>query len=74
MGIEEFLLERATKEGIDIGVEKGIEIEERRSELKMIEIILSLADDGFDIERIAKITKLSIDQVSSILKNNKKDN
>jgi uncharacterized protein YpbB len=55
MGIEQLLLENATKRGI---------------EKRDIEIVLSMNEDGFEIHRIAKITKLSIEQVEKILKEN----
>jgi predicted transposase/invertase (TIGR01784 family) len=55
MGIEQLLLENATKRGI---------------EKKEIEIVLSMNEDGFEIPRIAKITKLSIEQVEKILREN----
>jgi predicted transposase/invertase (TIGR01784 family) len=63
MGIEQFLLDRATKKGIEKGIEKGV----RKKE---IEIVLSLVEDGFEIPRIAKVTKLSIEQVEKILREN----
>ncbi|MGB4961009.1 MAG: hypothetical protein WBO36_16115 [Saprospiraceae bacterium] len=39
-----------------------------------IEIILSLYDDGFPIERIAKSTKMTVQEINAILKDNNRLN
>ncbi len=81
MGIEQFLLERATKKGIDLGIEKGIEkgidlgIEkgiEKGIDLGVqknkIETVIAAREDGMEIPRIARIAKISEDKVMQILK------
>jgi predicted transposase/invertase (TIGR01784 family) len=63
MGTEEYLLQKERKEGIQIGIEKG-------ALLKTIEMVLSLFDDGFQLEKIASLTKISTDEVLDILREN----
>lgn len=73
MGIEQFLLQRERKEGFEQGVEKGVEegiekgIEEGALK-KTIEVVLSLFDDGFQVETITKHAKLSTDEILDILR------
>jgi len=57
MGIEQFLLHRERKQGIEQGILK-----------KTTEMVLSLYDDGFEIETITKHAKLSTDDVLKILR------
>jgi predicted transposase/invertase (TIGR01784 family) len=59
VGIEQFLLHRERKQGIEEGILK-----------KTIEMVLSLFDDGFHVEIISKHTKLSTDEVLDILRKN----
>ncbi len=59
MGIEEFLLERAKKEGINKGIEKGIEKNTRETALKM-------KKSGLDINLIVNITGLSVDEIEKL--------
>jgi len=59
MGIEEFLLDQAKNEGIEEGIEKGIEKNTRDTALKMIQ-------NGLDIELIANITGLSIEEIEKL--------
>ena len=83
MGIEQYLLQKERKEGFEQGVEQGIEqgiekgIEkgidkgiEKGVLKKTIEMVLSLFDDEFQIERIAKYTNISTDEVLEILREN----
>jgi predicted transposase/invertase (TIGR01784 family) len=56
MGIEQFLLERATAQGIEKGIEK-----------EKVEVILSLFEDKFEIPFIAKAVRLSENEVEKIL-------
>lgn len=66
MGLEELILEKERAEARAEGIEQGIEKKE-------IEIVLSLDEDGFEVPRIAKVTKLSIEQVEKILRENRKN-
>ncbi len=59
MGIEEFLLERAEKKGIEKGIEKGVEKNTKETALKMMK-------SGFDIALIADITGLSIEEIKRL--------
>ncbi len=63
MGIEEFLLDRAKKEGINKGIEKGrkegIEKNTRETALKM-------KKSGLDINLIVNITGLSVDEIEKL--------
>ncbi len=54
--------EKGTKIGIEIGIEKGIEIEK-------IDVICQARQEGSSIEYIAKIVRLSPEQVRQILDN-----
>jgi len=59
------LIEKGKLEGEQIGIQKGIEkgkLEEKS------EVILSLFDEGFETPRIAKIVKLSEEEVVNVLK------
>jgi predicted transposase YdaD len=73
MGIEEFLLNRENKAGIkigkEIGKEEGIEIGIRTKEVLFV---LHLHDDGFDLDRISRLTGISEEQVLHILKENER--
>lgn len=68
MGIEQFLLQRAKKEGIlegeIIGIEKGIE---KGADIKLKEIIKNARLDNMSIESIARIVKLLPERVRQIL-------
>jgi len=67
MGIEEFLLDYAKKEGIEEGkkegIEKGIEKGERN---KAIAIARELKKEGLAIDFIAKTTKLSVEDIEKL--------
>lgn len=63
MGIEEFLLERAKKEGIEKGIEKGI-LEERKR--KNTEIAQNLKKAGVDTKIIAEATGLSLAEIENL--------
>ncbi len=59
------------KKGIELGIEKGIEIGVEKGKLegekqKSIEIAKELLEDGMPLEKISKITKLSIDEIEKI--------
>jgi hypothetical protein len=81
--ISKSMLETAMYEGIEKGIENGIEngiekgIEKGREEgiekgirIRTIEIILALFDDGIGTRQIAKVVKLSEDEICGILKEN----
>ena len=63
MGIEEFLLDNAKKEGklegIEEGIEKGIEKNSR-------EIAIEMKKDGIPFTQIARFTKLSIEEIEKL--------
>jgi predicted transposase/invertase (TIGR01784 family) len=59
MGIEELLLDRATKQGIETGVEKG----EHR---KALDIAREMKKESFPVEQIAKFTKLSVEEIEKL--------
>ncbi len=55
MGIEEFLLDRAEKNGIEKGREENTR-----------EIALRMKKSGFDISLIANITGLSVEEIEKL--------
>ena len=59
MGIEEFLLDQAKKEGRQQGIEEGIEKGIRETALKM-------KKSGIDVDLISNITGLSIDEIGKL--------
>jgi predicted transposase/invertase (TIGR01784 family) len=59
MGIEEFLLDQAEKKGIQKGIEKGIEKNTKETALKM-------KNSSIDLNLIANITGLSIDEIEKL--------
>ncbi len=59
MGIEEFLLEKSKREGIEIGLEKGIEKNKR-------ETALNMKKNGLDVILISNITGLSVEQIEQL--------
>ena len=59
MGIEEFLLDNAKKEGKLEGIEKG-------EHNKAIAIARELKKEGLAIEFIAKTTKLSVEEIEKL--------
>lgn len=59
MGIEEFLLERAKREGREEGREEGIEEGIRKTALKM-------KKNGLDLNLIANITALSVEEIEKL--------
>lgn len=61
------LREEAEREGIEIGKSQGIEIGKSL-------IIMNLFESGMKIEEISKATKLSEEEVSNMLKDNRKYN
>jgi flagellar biosynthesis/type III secretory pathway protein FliH len=83
MGTEQYLLQKERQEGliegIEIGIEKGIKkgiekgIEEGMEQgirKKTEELVFSLFEDDFPIEKIAKYAKLNTDHVIDILRRN----
>ena len=58
--------EKGTKIGIEIGIEKGIE---KGIEIEKIDVICQARQEGSSIEYIAKIVRLSPEQVRQILDN-----
>ena len=63
MGIEEFLLDRAEKEGIKKGIEEGIE---KGVEKNTRETALKMKKSGLDIALIANITGLSVKEIEKL--------
>lgn len=56
-------IEKGIKRGIEIGIEKGIEKGiEQRSE----EIVQTMLAEGFDVEVIARVTKLSVEEIKQL--------
>jgi predicted transposase/invertase (TIGR01784 family) len=58
--------EKGIEKGLEMGIEKGIEkgkMEERRN------LAAELLREGFSVEKVAKIVKLSLDEVKEIGKN-----
>lgn len=83
MGIEQLLLERAQKEGREQGLNQGLEegrelgLEQGREqgleqglELARSQVILNAKKKGIDIEVIADLVGLSVEEVNGILKKN----
>jgi len=60
--IERSEIETALKEGEEQGIEKGMEKKE-------VEFVLNLHANGFQIEEISKLTKISFEKVKEIIKN-----
>jgi predicted transposase YdaD len=58
----DYLYKKGTEKGTKIGIVKGIEIEK-------IDVICQLRQEGSSIEYIAKIVRLSPEQVRQILDN-----
>jgi predicted transposase YdaD len=65
MGIEQFLLERARKTGEKKGIVKGIDLGVQKNK---IETVIAAREDGMEISRIARIAKISEEEVMQILK------
>ena len=63
MGIEEFLLDRAEKKGIKKGIETGFEKGHKQSRK---ETALKLRQSGLDLDFIANITGLSIEEIEKL--------
>ena len=65
MGIEQFLLERERKIGERKGIKKGIE---KGVQKNKIETVVAAREDGMEISRIARIAKITEEEVMQILK------
>ncbi len=69
MGVEQFLLERerkiGEKKGIEKGIVKGIDLGVQKNK---IETVFAAREDGMEIPRIARIAKISEEEVLQILK------
>jgi predicted transposase/invertase (TIGR01784 family) len=63
MGIEEFLLDRAEKKGIEKGIEKGIQ---KGREENMRETAIKMKENNYDLHSIAIITGLSEDDIKKL--------
>lgn len=59
MGIEEFLLDRAEKEGIEKGIQKGKHEE-------ALAIAREMKKEKFPVEQIAKFTKISVEEIEKL--------
>lgn len=70
MGIEQFLLSRATEAGIEQGIEKGVEKGiEKGIELQKLAFVKNLLNDtNFDTEKIAQLAGVSAAVVENIKK------
>jgi len=64
MGTEEYLLQKANKEGIETGLELGIEQGIEKSKLAFVKSLL--ADTDFDVEKIASLANVTIEFVQRI--------
>ncbi len=64
MGIVEFVLERAKNEGVEIGLEQGIEIGEAKKDVAFVKSLLIQTD--FSIERIAQVAYVTVAFVEKI--------
>jgi predicted transposase/invertase (TIGR01784 family) len=67
MGIEEFLLDRAEKKGIEKGLKEGVKKgrKEERQEV-MRETALKMKKSGLDLTLIADITGLSVKEIEKL--------
>jgi predicted transposase/invertase (TIGR01784 family) len=63
MGTEEYLLQKREAEGIQKGIKEG-EAKGRHEEA--LEIAREMKNDQFPIEKIAKLTKLSIEEIEAL--------
>jgi len=59
MGIEELMLDRAKKQGIQTGEKRG----ERK---KMIETAIEMKKDGMPAAQISRYTKLTIEEIEKL--------
>jgi len=67
--IEEFLEKHmAYRGGLNDGIEQGIE---KGIEKTQQEIVLNMHNENYKLEDISKITKLTIEEIENIIKNNK---
>jgi len=68
-------LEEATQKGIEQGIEQGIEIGEQRGEQRGIEIAQkrlaqNLLSQGMEVEQVAELTELSLEEVRKLITSN----
>jgi predicted transposase/invertase (TIGR01784 family) len=63
MGLEELLLDRATKQGVEKGMEKGLEKGRRQEALN---IAREMKAGGIPVTQIAKFTKLSVEEIEKL--------
>lgn len=67
MGTEEYLLQKREAEGIQKGIKEGIkEGEAKGRHEEALEIAREMKNDQFPIEKIAKLTKLSIEEIEAL--------
>jgi predicted transposase YdaD len=59
MGIEELLLDRAKKEGIEEGIEKG-------EYKKALDVARETKNDGIPFAQIEKFTRLSMEEIEKL--------
>jgi flagellar biosynthesis/type III secretory pathway protein FliH len=77
MGMDEYVLQRERKDRFEKGYKKGFEIGFEKGlkqgiELgilkKTTEMVLSLFDDGYKVDKISNLAKISTDEVLDILR------
>ena len=62
-----YKFEEGKKEGIEEGLQKGIEKGlQKGGQLKEKEIVLSMLENGFDLDSISKVTKLSKEEIKNL--------
>ena len=67
MGIEELLLDRATKQGLEKGIKRGLQKGIKKGEKeKALAIAGVLKKEGLTVAFIAKATELSVDEIEKI--------
>ncbi|WP_035757160.1 hypothetical protein [Hugenholtzia roseola] len=63
----DFLFKKGEEKGLEEGLQKGLEKGEKKGEIKTsIKIALACLEEGFSIEKVAKLTGLSIKEVEKL--------
>ena len=66
MGIEELLLETATKRGEKRGEQRGEKKAQAKAHAEKLDMAREMKQDGISNERIAKFTKLPLEVVEKL--------
>ncbi len=64
--IREEMIEKGLKEGLEKGIEQGL----KQAKLEKERIVLSMLEQGLDVNTISKYTKLDLDFIKKCQENN----